>query len=239
MALFSSVQIDEARENIDIKGDMMTKAERTLRAWGVIGTEDNVRMFYALKLLLGPGSNVSKKLWDRHQVAAESKTEASMSWHLVLRKDLPVLPPCAVGKAIDPTTIPNFPKGVKPNECWVLPKSVPASLLGDHVGKIKRSAAIVSTLPVSEYGVPAEAFTSGQDVGSLVSGQSQHPTPGLDGIPQEPPAKRARTLAGHTSHSSEQGQDGAEEHWAEKQARNTEACLAFFIDSDFSSSRFS
>ena len=216
--MFSQKALEDAKASIDVDADKTAKAERTLKGWGVPVTEDSVRQFFALRMLKGPGSNITKKLWEKHETRTEDRTEVSVTWHLVLRKDLPVLPACAVGKAVDPRSIPNFPKSLKPEDCWVLPKSVPVAILGDNVQKLKRSAALVSTLPLSEYNPVGSAAGSGTEQNQSDDLEKEE-TPDLAPKPQD----KSKCILNRHASNPDKDEDV---NWAEKQALNTEKFFA-------------
>jgi len=117
---FTQKQIEDAKGQLVLDGDSETQATNALVNFGVEPSHDNVILSHALAHLKGRDGRVTKKLFSNHQVKITQKLAVTVTYYLVQRKDLPVIPPEASSLVVDPASVPDFPRGHRKEDIWLL-----------------------------------------------------------------------------------------------------------------------
>ena len=118
---------------------------------------DQVVLWFALKTLKGPGYKFHKGVFMKHTVKVRQQFTIKVSYYLVHKNALPVIPKQEIGKLVDPRTIPDFPESQSPEDVKVFKNSINKDVPPDEFAKFCSSCVNVRELVLTDPGSTSSA----------------------------------------------------------------------------------
>mmetsp|Transcript_60306 Transcript_60306/g.168470 ORF Transcript_60306/g.168470 Transcript_60306/m.168470 type:complete len:670 (-) Transcript_60306:221-2230(-) len=142
-------QLETKMQSLSVDRASRAKAIRALEGYHLETSESNIRKYVALQALLPAKSRITPKLMSSFNKEVKQSTAAGQKFHMQWKAKLPVPPASAVGKLVDPQSIPDFPAGIDVNDVWLFEWNAPTDELGSGLMFCRTECATTRRLDMS------------------------------------------------------------------------------------------